>query len=163
MSVEVFLRNVQASDLALFFAQQLDSEARRMAAFPPRAHDAFMAHWAKCMTEATSTLKTIVFQDEVAGNIVGWEQDGIYKVGYWLGRKFWGQGIATAALRQFLVEMKVRPLFAHVANQNAASFRVLQKCGFSICGTDTFHGVDGELGEELILTLGANCVAEPGT
>jgi RimJ/RimL family protein N-acetyltransferase len=163
MSVQVFLRDVQASDLALLFEQQLDPEATRMAAFPPRAHDEFMAHWAKCMAETTTALKTIVFQGEVAGNIVGWEQDGVHKVGYWLGRAYWGQGIASAALRQFLVELKARPLFAHVAKQNTASIRVLQKCGFTICGTGTFHGVDGEPSEELILTLSAELPPEPGT
>jgi len=162
MSVEILLRDVQASDLALFFAQQLDPEATRMAEFPARAHDVFMAHWTRCMAEETTTLKAVVFDGQVAGHIVGWKQDGVHKVGYWLGREFWGKGIATAALRQFLRQMNVRPLFASVAKQNAASIRVLQKCGFTICGTDTFCGADSEPSEGLILTLGENLPAEPG-
>jgi RimJ/RimL family protein N-acetyltransferase len=160
MTVGILLRDVEASDLAIFFEQQLDPDATRMAAFPSRAHDEFMAHWAKCVAEETTTLKTIVFAGEVAGNIVAWKQDGVVKVGYWLGKAYWGKGITSAALQRFLLQMTVRPLYACVARQNAASLRVLQKCGFTICGEDTFRGVDGEPGEEFILTLAESCPAE---
>jgi len=32
--------------------------------------------------------------------------------------------------------VRVRPLFAYVAKHNFGSLRVLQKCGFVICGED---------------------------
>jgi len=47
-----------------------------------------------------------------------------------LGKEFWGKGIGTVALKLFLMEVKKRPLFAHVAFDNIGSIRVLEKCGF---------------------------------
>jgi RimJ/RimL family protein N-acetyltransferase len=155
MTDAISLRDVQESDLPVFFEQQLDPEATRMAAFPARAYDEFMAHWAKSMVEETVILKTIVFGGKVAGNIVSWEQSGERKVGYWLGKEYWGKGIASAALAQFLGHVKARPLSAHVAKSNAASIRVLQKCGFTISGEATFSGINGEPGSEFIMTLEA--------
>jgi RimJ/RimL family protein N-acetyltransferase len=55
-------------------------------------------------------------------------------VGYWIGRDFWGKGIATQALSLFLTEKKTRPLYAHVVKENIGSRRVLEKCGFSLSG-----------------------------
>jgi RimJ/RimL family protein N-acetyltransferase len=156
MANDVTLRGVQDSDLPIFFEQQLDPEATRMAAFPARPRDAFMAHWEKILTGASPMPKTIVFQGNVAGNIVCWEQHDERNVGYWLGKEYWGKGVASAALSQFLEEVKVRPLSARVAKHNAASIRVLQKCGFKISGEDRFPGVKGEEGEEFILTLRAS-------
>jgi RimJ/RimL family protein N-acetyltransferase len=130
MTDDVFLRAVTEADLPIFFEQQLDPEATRMAAFPSRDRDAFMAHWAKIMTHDTNILKSILFNEQVAGNIVSWEQGGQREVGYWLGKEYWGKGIATKALAAFLCQVKTRPLYAHVARHNLASRRVLEKCGF---------------------------------
>jgi RimJ/RimL family protein N-acetyltransferase len=161
MTNEISLRDVQDSDLAIFFEQQLDPDATRMASFPARSRDEFMAHWAKIKPDETTILKTIVVNGKVAGNLVRWEQSGEPRIGYWLGKEYWGQGIASEALSQFLVHVKVRPLYARVAKQNVASIRVLQKCGFAMYGEDTFTGSDGEVGEEFILALGANCRDQP--
>jgi RimJ/RimL family protein N-acetyltransferase len=159
MTIEISLRNVQATDLPIFFEQQLDPEARRMAAFPAREHDAFMAHWRKVMADDTAVVRTIIFQGKVAGNIVCWRAESERRVGYWLGKEYWGKGIASAALAQFLELVETRPLFARVAKHNAASIRVLQKCGFTICGEDQFAGPEGTRGEEYILELRANLAA----
>jgi RimJ/RimL family protein N-acetyltransferase len=153
---EVLLRDVQESDLPIFFEQQLDPEATQMAAFPSRDRDAFMAHWVKIMADETTTLRTIVFHGRVAGNIVSWEHSGERNVGYWLGKEYWGRGIATEAVSQLLRQVKARPLCAHVAKHNVASIRVLQKCGFAISGDARFGSADGEQGEEFLLTLGAS-------
>jgi RimJ/RimL family protein N-acetyltransferase len=126
-----------------------------MAAVPSRDRDAFMAHWAKIQADPTTIVKTVLFNGSVAGNVVSWEQVGERKVGYWLGKEYWGKGIASAALSQFLAHVKARPLQAHVAKHNRRSIRVLQKCGFTISGEARFSDVDGEEGEEFILTLGA--------
>ncbi len=74
-------------------------------------------------------------------------------MGYWIGREFWGQGIASRALDLFLQEETRRPLYAHVAVHNLASRRVLEKCGFSMVGEDRWTNPDGEQGEEYILKL----------
>lgn len=165
MDIAVILREVEEEDLAVFFEQQLDPKATEMAAFPSRARDAFVAHWHKSMAEETSLLRTILVQGMVAGNVVYWEQDDEHKVGYWLGKEYWGNGIATAALSQFLRQARVRPMFARVAKRNIASIRVLEKCGFTVFGEDTFPEVDGKVGEEFIMRLGASRgerAGEPG-
>ena len=153
MNSDIALREVLPADLPVLFEQQRDPEANRMAEFPPRDHDAFMAHWAECLANETTILRTIVSREEVAGSIVGWEQAGRRNVGYWLGRDYWGQGIATAALRQFLVSVPSRPLYAHVAKGNAASIRVLQKCGFVVLSEDPFIDPDGRTGSESVMVL----------
>src|SRR5687767_3527737 len=150
----VMLRAVIESDLPIFYEQQLDSDAARMAAFPSRDREAFMAHWAKIMRMDTVTLKTILFNGLVAGNIVAFEQDGKREVGYWIGKQYWGKGIATEALAQFLRVVTERPLYAHVVKHNIGSVRVLQKCGFTIIGEDRDESDDsGEAVEAFLLEL----------
>ena len=66
-----------------------------MAAFPSRDRDAFMAHWARIMsneTNETGILNTILADDTVAGNVVYWEAAGEPNIGYWLGKTHWGKG-----------------------------------------------------------------------
>jgi hypothetical protein len=75
----VALREVTKEDLPIFFEHQLDAEATRMAAFPSRDRDAFMAHWARIMskeTNETGILNTILADGTVAGNVVYWEAAG---------------------------------------------------------------------------------------
>lgn len=129
-SDDVQLRDVTDDDLTIFYEQQLDPEATAMADFPSRDREAFMAHWAKNLPVATNIQRTILFNGEVAGNIVSWLQDGHREVGYWIGKSYWGKGIATQALSQFLAAVGERPLYAYAAKHNLGSIRVLEKCGF---------------------------------
>ena len=158
MTDHVQLRDVIETDLPIFFEQQLDPEAVSMAAFPSRGQEAFMAHWRnKIMADDSVLVKTILFNGSVAGNIVCFEQLGEREVGYWLGKEYWGKGIATQALAEFLKYVDTRPLYAHVAKHNIASRRVLEKCGFKVSGEDSF--VSQALGknvEEYILILNTN-------
>lgn len=124
------LRDVVETDLPIFFEHQRDPEATRMADFPARDREAFTAHWQKILGDDTLTKKTIVFEGQVAGNVVSWEQEGKRLVGYWIGKEFWGKGLATRALAELLVELPMRPLHAYVAKTNLGSIRVLEKCGF---------------------------------
>lgn len=125
------IRDVEAGDLEAFFAHQRDPEAIRMAAFPAREREAFMAHWAKIRADETVVTQTIVVDGRVVGNVVSWEQSGRRAVGYWIDRRVWGRGIATRALGLFLDRVTSRPLHAHVAVTNVGSIRVLEKCGFT--------------------------------
>ena len=154
MTNDVSLREVQESDLLIFFEQQRDPLANQMAAFPVRDWDAFMAHWAKIMKDESVILRTILFEGQVAGNVLSFEMDGKREVGYWLGREFWGKGIATVALSLFLERVKIRPLFAYVAKHNIASQRVLEKCGFVMSGeAKEFSNLNGKPVKGLILIL----------
>ena len=145
----VVLREVVDSELPIFFEYQRDPEAVRMAAFPSRDHDAFMTHWAKLRREPSNIIRTIVCDGQVAGNIGSWIAGDRRLIGYWIGREFWGQGVATAALAAFVAEVKERPLHAFVATHNVGSIRVLEKCEFvpspdqdpSVAGEDGIHEV----------------------
>lgn len=101
-----------------------------MADFPARDREAFDAHWQKVLANDELVAKTIVFEGQVAGNIGSWEQDGRRLVGYWVGKEFWGKGLATQALAELIAELGTRPLHAYVAKTNLGSIRVLEKCGF---------------------------------
>jgi RimJ/RimL family protein N-acetyltransferase len=136
MSPRVHLRGVRDDDLPIFFEHQQDPDANRMANFDARDRDAFMAHWAKILRDETVVVRTIEFEDRVAGNVVSWQHDGERDVGYWIGREHWGKGVATAALSAFLDELDTRSLHAHVAAHNIGSIRVLEKCGFERAGAD---------------------------
>jgi RimJ/RimL family protein N-acetyltransferase len=138
-SPSIILRNVVEEDLDIFFEQQSDPDANAMAAFPARDREEHFEHWHKILDDETVITKSILCGDEVAGNIVSWIQDGKREIGYWIGRAFWGKGIATSALRSFLGVDVERPLFAWVARHNAGSVRVLEKVGFVHAGEDGSH------------------------
>jgi RimJ/RimL family protein N-acetyltransferase len=133
--VDGVLREVVDSDLDAFFEHQREPEANRMAAFPARDREAFDAHWRRLLADDSLTKKTIVYEGEVAGNVGCWEQEGRRLVGYWIGREFWGKGLATRALQELTGEVTQRPLHAWVATSNVASIRVLEKCGFVRVGS----------------------------
>ena len=155
MTGDVRLRDVTDGDISIFFEHQLDPVAIRMAAFPPRDRAAFTAHWTKILGDETITKKTVLFGGLVAGNIVSFERSGVREVGYWLGREYWGKGIATKALCEFLLQVEARPLHARAARHNIASIRVLEKCGFTISGHEKgFPDARGGSVEEVVLKLG---------
>ncbi len=157
MSNELLLRLVTDDDLPIFFEQQMDPVANQMAAFPARDREAFTTHWTKILGDETVILKTIVLDGHVAGNVGSWELSGERLVGFWLGRKYWGKGVATKALSIFLGQVKARPLYARVAKHNVASLRVLEKCGFVISGEEKGPSrAGGEDIDEFVLTLRAN-------
>ncbi len=146
MDGRVVLRAVTPDDLPAFFEQQLDPVACEMAAFPARDREAFMAHWGRVLDDRSAITRAILLDGRVAGNVGCWEALGERLVGYWIGREFWGKGVATSALRAFVEEIGLRPLHARVARTNGASIRVLEKCGFVVCGAEkgTVRGVEIE-------------------
>jgi RimJ/RimL family protein N-acetyltransferase len=134
---DVRLRDVVEDDLPIFFEHQRDPEANRMAAFPARERDAFMAHWKnKVLGDPANAKQTILADGDVAGNIVCFGPPEEREVGYWIGRDYWGRGVATRALAAFLRQIQERPLHAYVAKGNGGSLRVLQKCRFAVTGED---------------------------
>lgn len=124
------LREVRTDDLDAFFEHQREPEANEMAIFPARDRETFDAHWRRMLADDSLIKKTIVHEGEVAGNIGSWQQEGKRLVGYWIGREFWGKGLATRALTEFVEEVPQRPLHAWVAATNVGSIRVLEKSGF---------------------------------
>lgn len=137
----VTLRPVIESDLPIFFEQQNDPAAHVTAASQVRDHDGFMEHWEKILSSETIRIMTIVYGNEIAGNILSFDLDGKREVGYWLGRGFWGKGIASRALGEYLHIELIRPLYGYAAKHNIGSHRVLEKCGFESAGEDAIFRI----------------------
>ena len=139
MPIEVELRPVQESDIAIFHAQEGDAQARWMAAFTaaePPDPAAFAARMARLLADPSIVMQTILADGQVAGSIARYVKDGAPEVTYGLGREYWDRGIATRSLALFLTQAQERPLFARAAADNIGSLRVLQKCGFVIYGEE---------------------------
>ena len=143
------LREIVEADLPALYEYECDPEAAAMAGFPSRNRDAFMAHWAKTLANDSALTMAIVSEGEVAGNIGCWESEGQRFVGYWIGREYWGRGLATQALAELVAMVETRPLYAHVVQSNVASIRVLEKNGF----VEVERHATDDGGEELLLEL----------
>lgn len=159
MEDQLLLREVVPDDLPIFFEHQLDPEANTMAAFTskdPSDRDAFMAHWHKILSDVTTINQTILFNGQVAGSVSSYEDEGKPEVTYWLGKEYWGKGIATRALKEFLAHHNpARPIYARTAKDNLGSRRVLEKCGFKIIAAfKGFANARGQEIDELLLELG---------
>ena len=148
----VRLREVEEGDLPVLFLHQLDPEASRMAAFPPRERDAFFAHWRKILADDAGVVRAVLADEEVVGHVCAFDMEGQREVGYWVAREHWGRGIATRALEAFLLLERTRPLHAHVARHNAGSIRVLEKCGFTRASEGRGE-IRGQEVEEVVLVL----------
>jgi len=153
----VRLRPVIEADLERFFEHQRDPAAIRMAAFTaadPSDRAAFDARWARLLSDPGLENRAILLDGEVAGHVARFGPPAQREVTYWLGREHWGQGLATAALALLLSELPERPVFARAARDNAASLRVLEKCGFRRYGADRgFAQGRGAEVEEVLLRL----------
>lgn len=139
----ISVRPVQDSDLDALFDQQNDHDAQWMAAFisgrDPFDRAAFDRHWVRIRAEPSIAIWTILFGEEIAGYTLSFDYNGEREVGYWIGRAYWGRGIATAALAQYLEIETTRPLTARVAADNLGSLKVLERNGFIVRGEETAH------------------------
>jgi RimJ/RimL family protein N-acetyltransferase len=151
------LREMRDEDLPVLFEQWADPVAAHMAAFTGPDHmerDAFERRWSRLRADDTVLNRVIVVDDEVVGTIGAWGDFGEREVTYWIGRAYWGKGIATDALDAFLAVERSRPLRGRVASDNVASRRVLEKCGFRVVATERgFAGARSAEIEELVLRL----------
>lgn len=149
---EIELRDVEAGDLDVFFANQQDEGAVYMAAFTakdPADRAAFDAHWQRIMADETTTNRTILVNGEVAGHVASFVMFGDLEVTYWIDRAYWGKGVATRALSEFLTTVqKKRPIYGRAAKDNLGSRRVLEKCGFKYIGEE--KGYANARGEEIL-------------
>lgn len=157
----VRLREVDPGDIAIFHAHQADPEAVRMAVFATRDPAAHDAHWRRILADPAGRARTVLVDGAVAGNVVSFPFEGGRHVGYWLGREFWGRGVATRAVAGFLAFERERPLFARAAKHNVGSRRVLEKCGFRIVGEGPGPALDGHPAtEDWIFRLDAPAPAD---
>src|SRR6516225_11822020 len=136
-SVTITLRKVETSDISIFFEQQLDPEANRMAAFvraDPHDRAAFEAHWRRIMDSTGIVNKTILRGEEVAGHISCYPQEGELEVTYWLGKKHWARESQLKPSKNCFKKLPIGHFSQELRKDNIRSIRVLQKCDFKIIG-----------------------------
>ena len=144
MTGEVAIRETLESDWPILFEYQHDPVSSAMAGVPAREWDAYVALQQTIRADATGLKWTILYDGQIAGDVMSFLQDGQREVGYRIGREYWGKGIATRALALFLDVERRRPLYGWVLAQNIGSQRVLEKCGFTVIGEeyeDNAHGI----------------------
>jgi RimJ/RimL family protein N-acetyltransferase len=154
---DVRFRVIVPADLDAIFEQEQDPESVHMAAFTPKDpadRAAFDAHWNRLLEDDSIIKFAIVADNRVAGSVMSYLDSGRREVTYWIGREYWGRGLATAALAELTRRIPTRPLYARAAKDNVVSLRVLEKCGFAIIGEDRgFANARGAEIEEYILAL----------
>jgi [ribosomal protein S5]-alanine N-acetyltransferase len=137
----VVLRPWAAGDEAPLAEQANDRQVWRnlLAGFPHPYTLEDAAFWVAHARQAAPSLHLCIQVDGcVAGGIgilVGTgTEEKTGQFGYWLGRRFWGRGVATAAAQAMLAHARrtlpVVRLQAPVFEWNPPSMRVLEKAGF---------------------------------
>ncbi|SDJ11280.1 GNAT family N-acetyltransferase [Chryseobacterium jejuense] len=135
----ITLRPTVVGDLDILFQIQLDDEANYQAAFTSKDSqnkEAYLAKYTQLLDEPTVNNQTIIVDSTIAGSIAKFVIEGDAEITYWIDKKFWGQGVATTALKDLLTLEKTRPIFGRVAFDNLGSQKVLENCGFIRIGTD---------------------------
>lgn len=136
---DIKLRPTEIADLDTLFQFQLDKEGGYLAAFMPNDptnKSAYIEKYTKLLNDPTVNNQTILIDNIIVGSIAKFVMEGDTEITYWIDRKFWGQGIATKALNEFLAIVTTRPIFGRVAFDNFGSQKVLEKCGFHKIGSD---------------------------
>jgi len=154
---KIILTETKIEDLNLFFEFQTDKEAIYLAAFTskdPNDKTAYIEKMSRHLADPSINNKTILVNNEIAGSIAKFILEGEAEITYWIDRKYWGQGIGTTALKEFLKVEQTRPLYARVAFDNYGSQKVLERCGFVKTGKDKgFANARQEEIEEFIYKL----------
>ena len=152
--MDIQIRPVESGDLPILFEFQLDAESNQMAFTHPRSKEEFDSHWEKSLADPKVVVRSIIVGDSLAGSIACFNSEDKNCIGYWIGKPFWGKGIATAALKLLLAEIETRPLHSRVAITNVASIRVLEKCGFQEVGREWSPASDRYVEcEEVVMRL----------
>ena len=137
--INITLTKTEKVDLNTLFQFQIDKEGIYLAAFTPKEpndKNAYIEKYSKFLVDPTINMQTIKVNNEIVGSISKFIMENKAEITYWIDRKFWGQGIATNALKNFLKMELTRPIFGRVAFDNFASQKVLEKCNFVKIGTD---------------------------
>lgn len=137
--LDIQLRPTVLKDLPVLFQFQLDEKAAYLAAFMPANwtdEAAYITKYTRLLQDTTVNNQTLFLEDTIVGSIAKFKIENTTEITYWIDSKFWGRGVATNALNQFLALETIRPIFARVAFDNIGSQRVLEKCGFKQIGKD---------------------------
>lgn len=116
-------------------------------------------HVAAVAASPVQTSFGIIVDGEAAGSVslmLGQDIERMTaEVGYWLGRAFWGRGIAAEAVRAAtwygFDQLGMHRIFAVPFGRNSASIRVLEKVGYVREGVMRRSAIkDGELIDQIL-------------
>ncbi|HET6628048.1 MAG TPA: GNAT family protein [Nocardioidaceae bacterium] len=136
----ITLRALDDDDLNDFFRWESDPAAASMAAFTrpdPTDRAAFDAHYQRVRSDPENTTRAIDQDGALVGMIASFTMEGDRELTYWIDPSRWGRGIASGAVRLFILVEPQRPLFARAAKHNLGSRRVLERNGFVKIGEET--------------------------
>lgn len=140
-SARLILRRLRADDAALIQPLADNWEVARQIANLPHPYGAaearnFAGQALRAADEGREFVFAIVRQrDGALVGLIGLVADvAPMEIGYWIGQEYWGRNYASEALSALLDYareiLRSRMLDAVVFEDNAASIRVLIKCGF---------------------------------
>ncbi|HEX7739237.1 MAG TPA: GNAT family N-acetyltransferase [Marmoricola sp.] len=138
--MSITFRPLGDADLEQVFAWEKDAAAVEMAAFTradPSDRAAFDAHNARVAANPQNLRLAIEDDGVFVGTVASFWTEGEREVSYWIDPARWGRGIASAALRSFLLVERTRPLVGRVAAHNLGSAKVLEHAGFVRIGQDS--------------------------
>ena len=126
-------------NLDTLFVFQTNKDGVMMAAFTsenPSDKVAYMKKWTAIVDNPEIMMQTIRLENTIVGSVIHFDMMNETNVSYWIDQEFWGKGIATKALNEFIKSSNKRPLYGRVAYDNFGSQKVLEKCGFKSIGKE---------------------------
>ena len=127
--------------------------------YPRKLADEWIAATGRELAERSAFTLAVTGRDgdhEILVGTVGLRLDPksrTARLGYWVGRRFWGHGVATEAagrmVRWAFANLNINAITANVATDNPASAAVLRRIGFRRTGEGAEHSV-GRGGERQV-------------
>ena len=132
----LILRPFKSSDAEAAFVWLSDPRVNRYMPYPLYTSVAQAEQWIATHSEEDNEFIFVLKSNKLpigAGSIKK-QEDGRWEVGYNLRSDYWGKGYATEAAKALIrwayENQHAREFMARHATANAASGRVLQKCGY---------------------------------
>lgn len=132
----LIIRQFRETDAEDVYELRSDPEVNR---FMPYPCDADISETRQRIADWTEKKYRMAIVLKETGKVIGdislspRDGDKLVELGYNLNRSFWGRGYATEAAKaviQQAVSEEICDFMAYYAKDNAASGRVLEKCGF---------------------------------
>ncbi|WP_283937978.1 GNAT family N-acetyltransferase [Sphingomonas caseinilyticus] len=152
------MRRVRSADIDAIHAIMSDAETMRFWSSPPHSTLAETEKWLASMIEADRAGESDEFILEHQGRVIGklgaWRHP---EIGFFLDRDYWGRGLASEALLQFINyarDLGLNCLTADVDPRNTACLHLLAKCGFHETGRQSAtYVVDGQACDSVYLKV----------